>query len=293
MGISNKIATKMRTAAKAEIVPLPRPYEDVGAAVAAAVIRAAASTIGQLKLTSSTARGKDILGIRQSRSAHVSTISVTQRGQSTWSVTLGVPTVSGWARDWQVKVVLENGATGITANITTPAKLTVDGTLVNKSAHGELRDLVLSGLRAGVLPGGTGEVTVSEAGLASSQPEPLYTSRAQETLRTTLQPDEILAALALVPFPVADRQAGGLSWRLGETGDLAGQLARASIAEDDAARIVELCCSPRLTGAAFSDALAARRGLALFSAVERVIRRLDSGMTHTAEPVNTQRPEAG
>ena len=99
MGISNKIATKVRTAAKTEVAPLPRPYEDVGAVVAAAVIRAAASTIGQLKLTSSTARGKDFLGIRQSRSSFASTVSVTQRGQDTWSVSLGVQTVSGWAED--------------------------------------------------------------------------------------------------------------------------------------------------------------------------------------------------
>jgi hypothetical protein len=89
MGISNKIATKIRTTAKTEIVPLPQPYQDAGYLVAAAVIRAAASTIGQLRLTSSTARGKDFLGIRESRTAHLSTVSVAQRDQDTWSVTLG------------------------------------------------------------------------------------------------------------------------------------------------------------------------------------------------------------
>jgi hypothetical protein len=293
MGIGNKIATKIRTAAKTEVVPLPRPYEDVGAVVAAAVIRAAASTIGQLKLTSSTARGTDVLGIRQSRSAHVSTVSVTQRGQNTWSVTLGVPTVSGWAADWQVRVVLENGPAGVTASITTPATLTRDGTLVNKSAHGELRDLVLSGLRAGVLPGGAVEVATSKAGLASSQLEPVYTSIAAQTLRTRLQPDEILTTLALVPFPVADRQPGGLRWRLGMAGALAGYLAQASIADDGAARTVELRCPPRPSGSAVTDALVARRGIALFGAVERAMRRLDSGIERTAEPVNTQRPTAG
>src|SRR6202050_5034694 len=113
MGISNKIARKIRTAAKTEVVPLPQPYEDVGAVVAAAVIRAAASTIGQLKLTSYTARGKDILGIRQSRSTYVSTIIVTQRGQNTWSAGIGVQTVSGWAIDWQVQIVLEDGQAGV------------------------------------------------------------------------------------------------------------------------------------------------------------------------------------
>jgi hypothetical protein len=289
VGISNKIATKIRTAAKTEIVPLPRPYEDVGAVVAAAVIRAAASTIGQLKLTSSTARGTDILGIRQSRSAHPSTVIVTQHGQDTWSVALGVQTISGWALDWQVKVVLEDTPAGVTVNVTTPATLTRDGTLVNKSAHGELRDLVLSGLRAGVLPGGGAEVAVSKAGLASSRLEPVCASIAERTLRTRLRPDEILAALALVPFPVADRQPGGLRWWLGVTGAVADHLAQASIADDGTARTVELRCPPRPSGSAVTDALVARRGTALFGAAERAIRRLDSG----AEPVNTQRPTAG
>jgi hypothetical protein len=78
MGISNKIATKIRTAAKTEVVPLPQPYQAAGYLVAAAVIRAA-STISQLRLTSSTARGKDFLGVRESRTAHLSTVSVSQR----------------------------------------------------------------------------------------------------------------------------------------------------------------------------------------------------------------------
>jgi hypothetical protein len=272
MGISNKIATKIRTAAKTEVVPLPRPYEDVGSGVAAAVVRAAASTIGQLKLTSSTARGKDILGIRQSRTSYVSTISATQRGQNTWSITLGVPTVSGWATDWQVRVDVEDGATGVTANVTTPATLTLDGTLVNKSAHAELRDLILSGLRAGVLPTGAAEVAVSKAGLAAQQLEPSYASTEQETLRTRLGFDEIWAALGIVPFPVAERQAAGLSWHLGDN----GALAEATITQDADARVVELHCSPPPT------VLTARRGIALFGAVERALRRLDPDMERKA-----------
>jgi hypothetical protein len=293
MGISNKIATKIRTAAKTEVVPLPRPYEDAGAIVAAAVIRAAASTIGQLRLTSSTARGKDILGIRQARSTYVSTISVTQRGQSTWSVALGVQTVSGWATDWQVRVVLEDSQAGVTVNVTTPATLTLDGTLVNKSAHGELRDLVLSGLRAGALPGGGAEVAVSKAGLASSQLDPVHASGAERILRTRLHPDEILAALASVPFPVVDRQPGGLRWRLGETGAVAGCLVQASIADGGPARTVTLRCPPRPGGNAVADALVAQRATALFGAVERAMRRLGPDLERTADPVSAQRPTAG
>jgi hypothetical protein len=293
MGISNKIATKVRTAAKTEVAPLPRPYEDVGAVVAAAVIRAAASTIGQLKLTSSTARGKDFLGIRQSRSSFASTVSVTQRGQDTWSVSLGVQTVSGWAEDWRVKVVLEDGPAGVTANVTTPATLTLDGTLVNKSAHGELRDLMLSGLRAGTLPGGAAEVAVSEAGLASRELAPVYASITEQTLRTRLRPDEILKVLTFIPFPVADRYPDGLRWRLVEAGALAGHVAQASIADDGPTRIVVLRCPPQPTGSAITDALVARRGTALFGAVERAVRRLDSGTERTVEPVNTKPPTAG
>jgi hypothetical protein len=283
MGISNKIATKIRTAAKTEVVPLPQPYEDVGAVVAAAVIRAAASTIGQLKLTSYTTRGKDILGIRQSRSTYASTISVTQREQNTWSVVLGVQTVSGWAADWQVRIVLEDGPAGVTVTVTTPATLTHDGTLVNKSAHSELRDLVLNGLRAGALPLGTAEVAVSKAGLASRQLEPVCTSTGDRTLRTKLRPDEILAALVLVPFPVADRHAGGVQWRLGEAGVLVGCLAQASIVSDDAARTVHLRCPALPGGDAVVEALIAVRFNALFGAVERAMRRLDPGMERTGE----------
>jgi hypothetical protein len=283
MGISNKIATKVRTAAKTEAVPLPQPYEDVGALVAAAVIRAAAATIGQLKLTSYTARGKDILGIRQSRSTYASTVSVTQRGQYTWSVSLGVQTVSGWAADWQVQIVLEDGPADLTVTITTPATLTHDGTLVNKSAHSELRDLVLNGMRTGVLPLGTAEAAVSKAGLASRELEPARTSTTDRMLRTKLQPDEILAALAHVPFPVADRHPGGVEWRLGEAGVLVGCLAQASILPDNAAQTVELRRPVHPSGDAVAEALIAVRFNALLGAVERVMRRLDPGMERTGE----------
>jgi hypothetical protein len=293
VGISNKIATKIRTAPKTEVVPLPRPYLDAGAMVAAAIIRAAASTIGQLKLSSSTARGNDFLGIRQSRTSYVSTVNVSQRGQDTWTVSLGVQTVSSWALDWQVRIELEDGPSGVTASVTTPGTLTVDGTLVNKSAHGELRDLVLSGLRGGALPGGAAEVAVSKAGLAAGQLEPFYASIAAQSLRTTARPDEILAALAFVPFPVADRQPRGLRWRLGFTGAVAGCFAEASILDDGAARTVELRCPPQPTGNPVTDALVARRGTAHFSSVERAIRRIDPAVERTAEPVNTQRPTAG
>jgi hypothetical protein len=283
MGISNKIATKIRTAAKNEIVPLPQPFEDTGAVVAAAVIRAAASTIGQLKLTSYTARGKDILGIRQSRSTYASTVSVTQRGQNTWSVSLGVQTVSGWAADWQVQVVLEDGPAGVSVTVTTPATLTHDGTLVNKLAHSELRDLVLNGLRAGALPLGTAEVAVSKAGLASRELVPACTPTADRMLRTKLRSDEILATLALVPFPVADRHSGRVQWRLGEAGVLAGCLAQATIVSDDAGRTVELRRLAQPGGDAVAEALVAARFNALFGAVERAVRRIDPGMERTGE----------
>jgi hypothetical protein len=286
MGISNKLATKIRTAAKTEAVPLPRPYQDVGSLVAAAVIRAATSTIGQLKLTSSTARGRDFMGVRQASSAYASTVSVSQRGQDAWLVALGVQTVSGWATDWQLRIVLADGPAGVTVNVTTPATLTRDGTLVNKSAHGELRDLVLSGLGAGVLPAGTAEVAVSKAGLASVPLKPVCVPIAERTLRTRLRPDEILTAIALVPFPIADRQPGGLSWRLGVTGALAGYFAQATIADDGATRTVELRCSPQPSGSAVTDALVACRGAALFGAVERAMGRLDSGIERIAGPAD-------
>jgi hypothetical protein len=288
MGISNKLATKIRTAAKTEAVPLPRPYQDVGSLVAAAVIRAATSTIGQLKLTSSTARGRDFMGVRQSSSAHASTVSVSQRGQDAWLVALGVQTVSGWATDWQVRIVLADGPAGVTVNVTTPATLTRDGTLVNKSAHGELRDLVLSGLGAGVLPTGTAEVAVSKAGLAGVPLKPVCIPIAERTLRTRLRPDEIATAIAPVPFPVADRQPGAVSWRLGVAGALAGYFAQATIADDGATRTVELRCSPRPSDSPVTDALVAARGTALFGAVERALGRLDPGIERTAKSTDTK-----
>jgi hypothetical protein len=293
MGISNKIATKIRTAAKTEVVPLPRPYEDAGAVVAAAVIRAAASTIGQLKLTSYTARGKDVLGIRRGRTTYTSTISVSQRGQSTWSVSLGVQTVSGWAFDWQVKVVLEDGPAGVTASITTPAVLTRDGTLENKSAHGELRDLVLTGLRAGALPTGAAEVAVSAAGLAGRQLVPVRAAAADRILRTELQSEQVLHALGVVPFPAVDRYRGGLRWRLGQAGALADYVAQASIKTDDAAQAVELRCPAQPAGDAVVDALVAARVNALFDAAERALRRLDPNLQSTAVPVSAQLPAGG
>lgn len=293
MGISNKIATKIRTAPKTEVVALPRPYADVGAVVAAAVIRAAASTIGQLKLTSYTARGHDFMGINQARSTYASTVSVMQQRQDTWSVSLGVQTTSGWAIDWQIKVALEEGPAGVAVNVTTPATLTRDGTLANKSAHGELRDLVLSGLAAGRLPGGSAEVAVSKAGLAAAQLEPFYAAIAGNTMRTRLRPDEVLAALGGVPFPVAERRPSGLCWRLGVTGALAGRFADVSITDDGAVRTLSLRCPPQPGGTPVTDAMAAKRGVALFDAVARAIHRFDPDFERSGEPVSTQRPAEG
>lgn len=115
---------------------------------------------------------------------------------------------------------LQDGPVGVTASITTPAALTSNGTLADKSAHGELRDLVLAGLRAGRLPSGTAEVAVSKAGLAVTQLEPFFTSIAGNTLQTRLQPGEILTALGTVPFPVAERRPGEVLWRLDTVGTL-------------------------------------------------------------------------
>lgn len=293
MGISNKIATKIRTAAKTTIVPLPQPYEDVGSVAAAAIIRAAASTISQLRLTSYTTRGQDFMRIKQSRSTYLSTVEVGQQGQRMWSVSLGVPTVSGWTADWLVRIVLENGPEGITASVTTPATLTNDGTLVNKSAHAELRDLLLSGLRAGQLPGGTAEVAVSRAGLAADQLEPYYASVAGTTLRTKLRPDEIMMALSLIPFSVADRRPGGVRWRLDTVGSLAGRFAAGTITDDGAARVLTLRCVPQPHGNAVIDAMAAKRGVVLFDAVTRAVNRFDPDFERTGEPVSYQRPMAG
>jgi hypothetical protein len=289
MGLASKVATKVRTAAKTEVVPLPRPYEDAGAVVAAAVIRAAASVIGQLRLTSSTARGTDILGIREAGSAHVSTVSVTQTGQETWLVMLGVPTVSGWSADWQVKIVLSQAPAGVTATLTTPATLTRDGTLVNKSAHGELRDLVLSGLRAGVLPGGSAETAVSAAALASAQLQPVRVAVTPLAFRTGLSPGEVMTALARVPFPLAERQPDALCWRLGTAGALSESTAWASIADDGMARTVKLHCQPQPAGSAVTDALIARRAAALLAAAERALRGADSGIERSAGLADTQR----
>ncbi len=293
MGISNRIATKIRTAAKTETVPLPRPYLDTGAVVAAAIVRAAASTIGQLKLGSSTFRGQDVLGIREARSTYLSTVKVSQRGLVGWSVSLGVLTVSGWTADWMVNVVVEDSPVGATVNVTTPATLTRDGTLVNKSAHGELRDLVLSGLRAGKLPAGTAELAVSKAGLAAEELEPFYALIPAQTLRTKLPVAEVHATLALVPFPVADRQPDRLRWQLGTAGALADRFAHARITDQGDVRTIELECPPQPTGSAVLDGLVARRAGALFQSVQRTIYRLDRDIEITSEPIIRQRPTAG
>lgn len=283
MGLTNKLATKLRTTAKTEPVGLPTPYEDNGAVVAAAVIRAASATIAQLKLSSSGARGSDFLSMRQTRTAQASILWIHQTGLNQWTIALGAHTAGGWAIDWQLDITIENASTGTTVSITTPTVLTRDGTLVNKAAHAELRDLILTGLKAGRLPRDTAETTISEQGLASPALAPIQLiasgSTQTETIRTSLTSSQITAILDRLPYPSTGQGSQTRTWQLGTSGDQATRTVELSIADDGQHRTLTARYVVTPSGRHVSDALGAARANGLIGLLWHRIEEHDPAAT--------------
>ncbi len=245
MGLSNKLATKIRTAGKSIPVSLPGHWDDNGMLIASAIVRGGAAVIGQLKLTSSGARGKDFLGIREARTKAPSTVWVEQLGLKEWCVSLGQATVAGPALDWQVRLKFSASATGDMAELTTPAMATRDGTLVNKRAHGELRDLLVTGLAQGRAPASGAERAVSDGGLSALTLPPFARIDTAKLLSavigTRLSGADLVGCLRLVPYAVLAADEDSIGWRLGEGEAMSGQIVTAVIQD---ARLVQVDPAP-------------------------------------------------
>jgi hypothetical protein len=294
MGLSNRLATKVRTSAKTIPVNIPQPWEEIGELAAASVIRAAACTLAQTKLTSSGFRGNDFLGINTSRSSGNSVWWIEQGDDTSWTVSLGQATVAGRAYDWQLHCSFAASAAGHTLEFTTPAVATKDGTQLNKGAYGELRSLITTGLSDPLRISGEAETEVSQQGTslrridASSRRAADHPSTLQ--FSTVATAAELTALAGRVPFLLARRDdAVSWVWALGWSGNLASQHARLTLVEplplsSPVPVALELTCELALTGHVNTDVIASQRAAALGDVILTLLRQLDPQATVTQTP---------
>jgi len=207
MGLINKLATKMRTKARTSPVNVQGPWENNGELIAAAAVRAAACSLGQMGLLSSSHRGNDFLGIKSARSRSRSTVWVEQASPSVWSIALGRAGHSYTkALDWMLRFEVTKGESDYEVEVTTPAVATKDGTQVHKDQYSEIRDLVLTGLASGQWPNVASENAVSAAGCKIPTPKLTGFREGVESeprfFETSLTTEEIVSKLSLLPFQV-------------------------------------------------------------------------------------------
>lgn len=240
MGLTNKLATKVRTRDRTELTNLPDPWDEVGARMADAAVRAAVVTIGGLRLNSSAFRGSDFLGINSGRSNARSIVWFEREDSRTWNVALGQQTVKGIAYDWKATFKIVDGPQGRECNISTPAVATKDGTLMNKDAYGEVRDLILEGFRLGRAPSASAEAAASGAGLAVHAKSPLQREIRAMAITTAASAEAIRASLERLPFPQT-HTVDGLVWSLGTPSvDATGACAEAAIRDERTQRVVTI-----------------------------------------------------
>jgi hypothetical protein len=211
---------------------------------------------------------------------------VEQLGIAGWRISLGQLTIAGPAYDWQVQLTFGSGPAGRTAELTTPGATTRDGTLLNKRAHGELRDLLTTGLSQTRMPAPSAEQAVSRQGLAASTHAPIALpdtgGRLTAVIGTTLTREELASCLALVPFPTRTSTLDKITWQLGDTGALADQSVDAAIGDDASKRTLRFDSQLHPAGKEFTDVFASQRARALVDAVFRAIAALDPGATRTS-----------
>lgn len=220
MGLTNRLATKVRTKPQTSAVGLTGAWEGGGELVAAAVVRAAAITLGQMGLRSSGFRGRDFLGINSARSSGASTVWTEQIGFNRFTIALGFAKVNyGRALDWRLDFTVVPVGPGYEVEVTTPAVSTHDGTQVHKSQYSEVRDLVLTGLKYGQWPNVAPEAELSQESLGVAQPKPLGlregANRREFVAQTSLCPEDVEARLDLLPYRVTERGPGWRRLRVG------------------------------------------------------------------------------
>jgi len=245
MGLTNKLATKIRTKDQVGAVGVRGDWASYGSIVAAAIVRGAACALASTNVSSTAFRGNDFLGINATKGTSASRIWVEQNGLDQWLFSLGVTKVSyGHVFDWQLQFDVVEGPTGRSVKVSTPAQSTHDGTLMNKHQFMETRELVLTGLGLGKAP----NLSVEEALTRSSQRYvawPLLellvgVEHLDLTIRTTLTALEIDERLNGLPSRVVDRGIDLRTVKVGAAGQLDDQIMSISTSDHGEYRDVRI-----------------------------------------------------
>jgi hypothetical protein len=263
-------------------------WEGYGEIIAASVIRGAAATIGQMALSSSSFRGKDVLGIKSSKASGTSTVWVEQLSPYQWNVALGLATQSYQrALDWQLTFAVSQDAAGYKVDVVTPAVATKDGTQVHKREYLEFRDLVLTGLGLGQVPNPATELGISQKSLRMTQP-PLTglregAGKARRTIETALSPDEVAGRIELLPYRVLERTATVRRLRLGADDDAFEQSATIEINDAGATRLLIVSYDIELCGDEPTDVMCVRHATMLAGYVLAVLQGVDPSVKETTD----------
>ena len=284
MGLTEKLATKMRT--RPDLVPIrvQGPWENNGELIAAAVIRGVSIALSQQGLTSSRFRGYDTLGIVSTLSASSSHVWFEQTGTDRWDITLGAETANyGKAIDWTLRFRAQSDPDGYKMEITTPAVLTKSGSQVNKHSYSEARDLVATGLARGSGPDPSVEHSATQK---SARFRPKVVPGVREDagsgtwyVRTRLSIEEIEPRLRLLPYDVVGPSGLERQIRVGLADDPKPRLVMLRIDDDGVQRTIGVRYSLEVGDDVIYDTCAVKLAAGLPAALLRLIVPLDPEAT--------------
>lgn len=243
MGLLEKAVTRSRTKDVVEPVAVPGGWDAGASQVVSAIVRGAACSVPTERLTSSTFRGRDTLGIGSALRSAASALWVERLGPRKWSIALGLAAHT-YRRsvDWQETFEVVDGPQGRVVRASTPAHATRDGSLVHPQEFRATRELVFAGLRTGRMPSPEAEVAVTGPSVGSPLP-PVVALRDGADSRcdvvgTSLAPDAVGEVLDQLPCRVLDRGPAGRTIGVGfRTGSEPVRLAVAVADRGDAREV--------------------------------------------------------
>jgi hypothetical protein len=244
VGLIEKGITRHRTREQTSSVAVTDPWDQHGVLTTAAIVRAAACTLAQKKLSSSAFRGRDAFGINSSRSSSASSVWVEQVSSHKWTISLGV-SIHSYRRalDWQlIFAITDEPAGNRSVTVSTGAVLTKDGSQIHKNEFSETRDLVLTGLALGRAPSLAPEEAITVRS-RERVPSPMAglrdgVERSAREIHTTLPVSDIKRMLERLPGKRVHVDES--SWRLkvGPSGVSNAQYIAVSIEDRGNQRVV-------------------------------------------------------
>jgi hypothetical protein len=291
MGLTNKIATKIRTKDHLEAIAIGGDWDKDGALIAAAIVRGAVCALGSSNVTSSAFRGRDVLGINATRSTRASTIWYEQSGSMRWSISLGTTKFS-YQRvlDWQLQFDIMESPTGRQVNVSTPAQSTHDGTLMNKNHFMESRDLVLTGFRLGRSPnvGGEEQLFLKSKKFNTSTVVELNegVERQSIVIRTILSLPRLNEVLDALPSPTIEKSEIERRVRVGASGPSVDQFVQIALSDGGEFRQVRVKFDIAPCGPVEANIVNVKHAVFLAETVNKLIDLADPG----SENAKDERP---